>query len=75
MDVTTGDNQQVNSSTPGKSENHRRIIGDLLVAIKKQEDLMKQQTETLEFFRDNYKRSLDHDKAMGTILQILETRR
>lgn len=70
MDSTVCDKQKASDSTPSKSynEEHRKIIGDLLVAIQKQEDIMEHLTRDLEFFRTKYKNSLDYDNGTGCYL-------
>lgn len=50
------------------TRDHREILKELLVAIQKQEDIMKQLTEDLTFFRDKYKSSLDYDNGAGCYL-------
>lgn len=70
MDTNVCDKQQTRDSTLSKlhKQNHRKIIKDLLVAVQKQEDIMKHLTKDLEFFRNKYKKSLDYDNGTGCYL-------
>lgn len=70
MDPNEYDDRQVGDGTPSKTHawNHRKIIEDTLVVIQKQEDIMKQLSQDLEFFRKNCKDSLDYDIGNGNYL-------
>lgn len=70
MDLDVRDDQQASDGMPSKhhTENHRKTIGDILVALQKQEVIMKQLTNDLEFFRNKYKSSLNHDNGAGCYL-------
>jgi chaperonin cofactor prefoldin len=70
MNLNVCDDQQASDGMLSKqhTQNHRKIIGDILVALQKQEDIMKQLTEDLEFFRNKYKSSLNYDNGAGCYL-------
>lgn len=67
--VTMNPQQSSNNTMPTPStQNHYKIIGDLLVAVQKQQDLMDHLTKDLVFFRDQFKKSLEYDNGDGCYL-------
>lgn len=62
-------NQLATAGRPNhKAQSHRKIVGDLLVAVQEQEDIMKQLTKDFEYFRGKYKNSLGYGNGTGCYL-------
>jgi hypothetical protein len=56
-----------------RTEDHRKIIEDILVALQQQEDLLKGLGHHLGFFRKRYKELLNHDIGAGQFLSDQNT--
>jgi hypothetical protein len=56
-----------------QTENHRKIIEETLVAIQRQEDILKHLATDLEYFRKRFKNNLNDDNGTGDYLTDLGT--
>lgn len=70
MNLNHFERRQASNKKPSEpyKPNDRKAINDLLVVLQKQEDIMKHLTKDLEFFRTQFKDSLDYDNGNGNYL-------